>query len=914
MNTLYHDIVIDLNHMGFPESVTVKQYDDQIPHVRVELRQNGAKYMIPSGTTLRMQGTKPDGTHFMYDVIRTDDGRVDCPLTNQILAAAGPILTEVCMTDTTGELTTFNFYIFAQKAALSREEIESSDDYESIDKIREETQKYKEQAEAAKTAAEAAKEAATKSANTATQQAQTAQLEAQKVKQIVAGNEAYTKTESDLKYTVAPRKEASSNTGELKLTDADEGLSYLALQGNSEQYTATGTNLFDVKQLVKNMQALAPNGITIGQDDYGEFMRIENGGWNAKRCLEITNDATKSYKIGCKAKYVSGNGKVLVMTIQYKDGTHGSTNFVYNETVYTEMSAIIPVGKEVDYIYFTFNTAGNYYDILLDSFYLYPEDAPSTEKPTGGYGTPSPEYPSEVRSVGDIPKDVNGVEIRNILDEDTLKNPDNWSVQDKNLYYVKLSPSVAKLFGAGYKISTISFSWQSVLYLSETLTAGANIRITLINNAGGVQSGSYTFPSVDPIYLIAYNRNGDAIEKAQFIDELFKCYKLMLTEAAEIDEYRPYIGENNGLVKLESIGVNHADTGDGPVYIAGVNRIEVNTWTPRKIVLTQKNKDTSYAYLKLNVERGKDYTFYCKVKVEVIDGAATDGVTSIGFRQYPPGGAMYGQTMLSQDGQYKDIYNTVGVIPDDVPNIAFMLYLNSSSASNGNIKMTIDDLMVVEGTKTLQEMQALKFQPYYQQITWIPLKEPLRKIANSGRYLDSLDKDGNVTQMIVKKILNKSGVGYNGEALSGKGVQGVISLGTSNVKFDVETQYSNQALSNVFKTSYGNIINYQVLYRSSVGANVSVAFIVDKNILSSNNKEGFLNYLMTLPDIAEYFVLDTPVTYQIPAVYIETHDPETNVRCLNKVKPSDMTLDYKLAMSSLIKRLEALEEKTVQEV
>lgn len=163
MNNLYHDIVIDLNHMGFPESVTVKQYDDQIPHVRIELRQNGAKYMIPSGTTLRMQGTKPDGTHFMHDVIRTDDGRVDCPLTNQILAAAGPILAEVCMTDTTGELTTFNFYILAQKAVLSREDIESSDDYQSIDKIKDDTLQYKKDAEVAKIAAEAAKEAAEQS-------------------------------------------------------------------------------------------------------------------------------------------------------------------------------------------------------------------------------------------------------------------------------------------------------------------------------------------------------------------------------------------------------------------------------------------------------------------------------------------------------------------------------------------------------------------------------------------------------------------------------------------------------------------------------------------------------------------------------------------------------------------------------
>ncbi len=890
MNTLYHDIVIDLNHMGFPESVTVKQYDDQIPHVRVELRQNGAKYVIPSGTTLRMQGTKPDGTHFMYDVIRTDDGRVDCPLTNQILAAAGPILTEVCMTDTTGELTTFNFYILAQKAALSREEIESSDDYESIDKIREETQKYKEQAEAAKTAAEAAKEAATKSANTAIQQAQTAQLEAQKVQQIVAGNEAYTKTESDLKYAVAPRKEASSDTGELKLTDADEGLSYLELQGNSEQYTNTANkNLIDLN-FATDGYSISSTGTLDKNEQYFTtgYIVVEPGEqYTFTRAISISN------RQGC----FYDKDKIFLQPWTGDAGLSKNTVTVPENAKYLRLFDYIS-HKQASQL-----EKGN----------------TATDYVPGAVDTPSPEYPSEVRSVGDIPKDVNGVEIRNLLPNESIENLFVYE-DTKDFIYLKLAQNVKS---GVYCAFSASATTGNGLYcrIANTIPSwgpAGSYQIVANDTYNGTVGTrySYGFTTSADLYItftqatLSGNRKPD---KA-LIKQFFEKHTIMITEAAEIDEYRPYIGENNGLVKLESIGVNHADTGDGPIYIAGVNRIEVNTWTPRKIVLTQKNKDTSYAYLKLNVERGKDYTFYCKVKVEVIDGAATDGVTSIGFRQYPPGGAMYGQTMLSQDGQYKDIYNTVGVIPDDVPNIAFMLYLNSSSASNGNIKMTIDDLMVVEGTKTLQEMQALKFQPYYQQITWIPLKEPLRKIANSGRYLDSLDKDGNVTQMIVKKILNKSGVGYNGEALSGKGVQGVISLGTSNVKFDVETQYSNQALSNVFKTSYGNIINYQVLYRSSVGANVSVAFIVDKNILSSNNKEGLLNYLMTLPDIAEYFVLDTPVNYQIPAVYIETHDLETNVRCLNKVKPSDMTLDYKIAMSSLIKRLEALEEKTVQEV
>lgn len=888
MNTLYHDIVIDLNHMGFPESVTVKQYDDQIPHVRVELRQNGAKYVIPSGTTLRMQGTKPDGTHFMYDVIRTDDGRVDCPLTNQILAAAGPILTEVCMTDTTGELTTFNFYILAQKAALSREEIESSDDYESIDKIREETQKYKEQAEAAKTAAEAAKEAATKSANTATQQAQTAQLEAQKVKQIVAGNEAYTKTESDLKYTVAPRKEASSANGELKLTDADEGLSYLALQGNSEQYTNTANkNLIDLN-FATDGYSISSTGTLDKNEQYFTtgYIVVEPGEqYTFTRAISISN------RQGC----FYDKDKVFLQPWTGDAGLSNNTVTVPENVKYLRLFDYIS-HKEASQL-----EKGN----------------TATDYVPGAVDTPSPEYPSEVRSVGDIPKDVNGVEIRNILDEDTLKNPDNWSVQDKNLYYVKLSPSVAKLFGAGYKISTISFSWQSVLYLSEALTAGSNVRITLINNAGGVQSGSYTFPSVDPIYLIAYNRNGDAIEKAQFIDELFKCYKLMITEAAEIDEYRPYIGENNGLVKLESIGVNHADTGDGPISMASVNSIEVNSWTPRRIVLTQKNKNPSWAYVKLNVERGKNYTFYCKAKVEVIEGTPTDGVTYIGFRQYPPGGVMHGQTTLLQNGQYRDIYNTVGVVPDDVPNIAFMLYLSSSSATNGNVKMTIDDLMVVEGTKTLQEMQALKFQPYHQQITWIPLREPLRGIRgdDDNFYADTIDKDGYVTQNIYfakgrdMATFNTDASGINTSDNPYKWaywVQDEVLWAFKNTK---------SVLCNMLKRGNFNV-NQMVISNTQV-----IVFNLPNTLTGLANAEtdkaaiaAAIKAWVNTNNPLVCYVLNTPITYQIPAVYIETHDPETNVRCLNKVKPSDMTLDYKIAMSSLIKRLEALESKTVQEV
>lgn len=883
MNTLYHDIVIDLAHMGFPESVTVKQYDDQIPHVRVELRQNGVKYVIPSGTTLRMQGTKPDKTHFMYDAIRTDDGRIDCPLTNQILAAEGPILAEIRLTDTTGELATFNFYILAQKAALSREDIESSDDYQSIDKIKADTLQYKKDAEAAKATAEAAKEAAAGSANTATQQAQTAQLEAQKVKQIVAGNEAYTKTESDLKYTVAPRKEASSDTGELKLTDADDGLSYLELQGNSEQYTNTANkNLIDLH--------FATDGYYVN---------------NVNGALAVN----PNYKASGYINVIPGESYFLTNASQASPGAMYNANKVYVQGVVNGLN-VIPEG--VKYVRISATIAGST---------QFEKGTQGTEIVIGAVDTPSPDYPSEVRSVGDIPKDVNGVEIRNLLDEEWIKSqPESAWTKDSSgtVFSIEVALPKTRLY-----IRTPDFNATD----AEGTTFGISKRPGSLAAVDGIYFykttlGSFDFSGQEHIYIILgrQDKNWDLAKKS-----LMKS-RLMVTSAAEIDEYRPYIGENNGLIKLESSGINRADAGDDPILMGNGNNIEVNTWTPRKIVLAQKNKSTSWAYAELNVERGKTYTFYCKAKVEVIEGTQTDGITKIGFRQYPPSGIIYGQTILSQDGQYKDIYNTTGVIPDDVPNMAFMIYLSSTSASNGNVKMTIEDLMVVEGERTLQEMKALKYQPYHQQITWIPLREPLRAMKTDYNvFSDTVDKNGNVTKKIQKMKMSEltTAESYWDADLSG------INTKSSNIKFayykmdndyrpaDARTdipclcnklKYSKNGVTPVVESIWHTQVIVFQIKNTRTGLSDAET---DRTVI----KRAIRDYITT-NDYTVYYLLnqDDFFNYQIPVVYIETYDQETNVRCLNKVKPSDMTVDYKIAMSSLIKRLEALEAKTIQEV
>lgn len=910
LNDVVYNKTVDVAQSMPVPVVFAKQNENGKRKVIVTLLKNGQPFLVGTDISGYIQGaTAPNpatkqSVRFKRDLTLIDAegsaSTVTFVIAESMTAEIGITQCEIALYDSTKPneiLCTANINIEVQGTGMSPQDEMASDDYQAIVSIKAEVTAMRDEVRTKTNQAIAAQAAA----ETAAQNAYNSALGVQK---IVAGNEAYTKQETDLKCSVAPRKAQTSTTGELKLTDADYGLSYIELQGNSEQYTATGTNLFDVKQLVKNMQEINSKYITIGKDGDGEFMNILNSAWNELRCLEFTNDSTKSYRIGCKARYSSGNGSALFFIVMYKDGTYTASSKIVGQTKYTEMSAIIPAGKEIDYFYFSYNLVGAYYNILLDSFYLYPIDVPSSERPTGGYGTPSPEYPSEVKSVGDIPKDVNGVEIRNLLDEEWIKNqPESAWTKDSSgtIFSIEVALPKTRLY-----IRTPDFNATD----AERTTFGISKRPGSLAAADGIYFykttlGSFDFSGQEHIYIILgrQDKNWDLAKKS-----LMKS-RLMVTSAAEIDEYRPYIGENNGLVKIESNGINRADAGDGPILMGNGSNIEVNTWTPGKIVLTQKNKSTSWAYVELDFERGKTYTFYCKGKVEVIRGAQTDGITKVGFRQYPPSGIIHGQTMLSQDGQYKDIYNTTGVIPDDVPNMAFMIYLSSTSASNGDVKMTIDDLMVVEGEKTLQEMKALKYQPYHQQITWIPLREPLRKITGSGTYQDSIDQDGFVTQCILKCVLD----GSKGSIYGGQTKEDLIGLSV-----DIESLLiaSRRAVW-CNKLAYLNS-PVGVSVEGCAEANTTLTIIVKKARLESADLAGFKKWLSDQyskgePVIA-YPATVTPIAYQIPAVYIETYDQETNIRCLNKVKPSDMTLDYKLAISSLIKRLEALETTAVQEV
>lgn len=130
-------------------------------------------------------------------------------------------------------------------------------------------------------------------------------------------------------------------------------------------------------------------------------------------------------------------------------------------------------------------------------------------------GTPSPDNPIPVVSVGEIPKDTNGKEIRNLLDE------------------------------AGVMANTVSsFSANGTLRFSAELIGEkvAGFGLTVGGKAiisSGTPTSSGTFAASGTVAISVKGNRED-----------LKNYRVMITNAATIDAYRPYIGENNGLLRV----------------------------------------------------------------------------------------------------------------------------------------------------------------------------------------------------------------------------------------------------------------------------------------------------------------------------------------------------------------------------
>lgn len=746
-----------------------------------------------------------------------------------------------------------------------------------------------------------ANNAAQAAKNTATQQAQTAQLEAEKVQKIVAGNEAYTKIESDLKYSVSPRKEASSANGELKLTDADDGLSYIELQGNSEQYTNTASiNLFDIEYQR-----------SLGLDRTDKFLRTTgeiaiSGNWSYSYYIKVSPSTTYSLP-GLSASTAAA------IVFYAKDKTYISGITTKDAVIAGLRAVTTPSNCEWIRVSYVYNS---------EPFKMYLGQPPS-QGVVGAVDTPSPDYPSEVQSVGDIPKDINGVEIRNLFNNDAVFK----STDGQVFSYIELGDFTGNASYTMYKMPDNPMEGLFVRLSTDITkwnTDEVDVQIIANNIYSRTVGLQYSFkpPRGTKLYLKVTQTTDNTplrIPTDEELKSLFDTMKFMVTQTTEIDEYRPYIGENNGLVKIESITRNVLNT-KVTAANSGGNTDTIISENGKAVTVNQKViTSIGYAFFNFRYEPNKTYTVYCKASMKVISGSGGASIIAIRDKSMSENAIFnFFVEGLNQEVLFK--FNT-----GDKTNLGFLVYPQTNGGTSLRA-LEVESPIIVEGEKTLQEMKALKYQPYHQQITWIPLREPLRAMKTAYNvFSDTVDKNGNVTKKIQKMKMSEVPNLNNGWAADPSG----INARSSDIKFAYYT------MDNIYKPADSNkdipCLCEKLKYSKngtsptveSIWHSAVIVFQI-KNIrtgLSDTEMDTIViakairDYIKASDYVVYYLLPDVNFSnYQIPAVYIETYDQETNVRCLNKVKPSDMTLDYKIAMSSLIKRLEALEEKTVQEV
>lgn len=118
---------IDLVPNGKPLIVNVSQYDKLSRTLEFNVYSSGVLFKIPSDTAAVIQGTKPDGTGFSYNMT-VSGSKVSMDIKQQMTVFDGDVHCEILLTKNAEQLGSANFILRVEKAAISDETIISETD------------------------------------------------------------------------------------------------------------------------------------------------------------------------------------------------------------------------------------------------------------------------------------------------------------------------------------------------------------------------------------------------------------------------------------------------------------------------------------------------------------------------------------------------------------------------------------------------------------------------------------------------------------------------------------------------------------------------------------------------------------------------------------------------------------------
>ena len=158
---------------GMPPIIHVSQYDAGSRDLTFELYSGATPWKAPSGATVTIDGTKPDGKAFSV-AVAASGSTVTATLTQQMAAAAGRAECQLTVTKGENVLGSANFILDVERAALPEDADMSETDISSIETARTQTIAAMETAQAAAETAQGEAATATKKAQAAADSASAA--------------------------------------------------------------------------------------------------------------------------------------------------------------------------------------------------------------------------------------------------------------------------------------------------------------------------------------------------------------------------------------------------------------------------------------------------------------------------------------------------------------------------------------------------------------------------------------------------------------------------------------------------------------------------------------------------------------------------------------------------------------------
>ena len=241
MHVVTQEINLNLIPGGVPPMVNVSQYDKGSRMLKLQLYLGTDEYQIPEGAMACIQGTKLDGTGFLY-VCEYSGNTITADVTDQMTVVPGKVKCEAFLQEETEKrIGTANFVIVVEKATLQDDDHISETEIPLIGTIGEAALKAMASEKAAKASEQSAKDSENKSK--ASENAAKNSKDASKASQDAAKqSENNAKSSEGKAFTSEKNAKASETAAQKSAQAAAQSASNLdAAKNNARSYAVGGT-------------------------------------------------------------------------------------------------------------------------------------------------------------------------------------------------------------------------------------------------------------------------------------------------------------------------------------------------------------------------------------------------------------------------------------------------------------------------------------------------------------------------------------------------------------------------------------------------------------------------------------------------------------------------------------------------